>query len=437
MKRPLVIALLAAALTLVCLGIGAVLFFTFGVSIPTNNPFDVRNISSQLEESKTLKVDAKKLITLNVTDNAGDVTVTGADVETVQVKVIKTAYDSTQARADEEVKGIQYTIKQNGNAITIDYSLPKSVNFNNRINTIDFIITVPTKTQVTIDTNGDVTVSDVEGNTDLSTDFGSLNVENLTGGLTMDTNNGDIQAKSVDASGKDIKVDSSFGDITMEQITSREFTVTSSNGKLSFTNIRATGEVYTKSSFGDITFNNGSSASVQLEGSNGKIKITKFDVKQGLEIKNIFGDIRLTDVTASSYDLNSSNGDVTIDGVSGKLKAHTQFGDIEIVNASSVILDLDTNNGSIDFNGSLGDGPHTVKSEFGSVDLTLPSDVKLNVDLSTEFGKIKSDLPITLTVTETSGSVSNHDQLVGTINGGGDQLTVDTNNGNVTIHAGK
>jgi len=437
MKKPIVIALLASALTLVCLGIGAVLFFTFNGGLPTNNPFDVKNISSQLEENKTLKVDAKKPVTVDVTDDAGDVTVTGADVETVQVKVVKTAYDSTQARADEEVKGISYTIKQNGNAITIDYSLPKSVNFNNRINTVDFIITVPTKTEVTIDTNGDVSVSDVEGNADLTTDFGSLNVENITGSLSMDTNNGDIQAKSVDASGKDIKVDSSFGDVTIEQITGRDVTVTSTNGKLNLINVRATGEVYTKSSFGDITIDNGSSTSVQLESTNGKVNVTKFDVKEGLEIKNSFGDIRLTDVTASSYDLNGNNGDLTIDGVSGKLKAHTQFGDIDIINASSVILDLDTNNGSIDFNGSLGEGPHTVKSEFGSVDLTLPSDAKLDVDLSTEFGKIKSDLPVTLTVTETSGSVSNHSQIVGTINGGGDQLTVDTNNGSVTIHIGK
>lgn len=434
MKRPVVIVLLTVALTLVCLGIGAVIFFVANGGFPTNNPFDVRNISSSLEESKTLRVDADKSITLDVSDDAGNVTVTGAEVDTVQVKVIKTAYDSTQARADEEVKGIQYTITQNGNAITIKYSLPKSMNFNNQINTVDFIVTVPSETQVTIDTNGDVTVSDIKGSTDLSTDFGSLNVENIQGSLSMDTNNGDIQAKSVDTSGKDIKVDSSFGDITMEQITCHDLTVTASNGQLSFTNVRATSEIYTKSSFGDVTYENGSSTSLQLEGSNGKIKITKFDVKQGLEIKNSFGDIRLTDVTAGSYDLSDNNGDLTIDGVSGKLKAHTEFGGIEIVNASSVILDLDTNNGNIEFSGSLGEGPHMVKSEFGSVNLTLPADIKLNVDLSTEFGKIKSDLPITVTVTETSGSNSNHDQIVGTINGGGDLLTVDTNNGSVTIH---
>src|SRR6266536_4447242 len=102
MKRPIVITLLVIALALVCLGIGAVIFFTANGGFPTNNPFDVRNIPSQLEESKTLKVDAAKPLTLKVADDSGNVTVTGADIKTVQVKIIKIAYDSSQAREDQE-----------------------------------------------------------------------------------------------------------------------------------------------------------------------------------------------------------------------------------------------------------------------------------------------------------------------------------------------
>ena len=153
MKRPIVITLLVAALALVCVGIGAVVYFANGFQ--TNNPFDRLSISSVLEESKTLKVDAKKPITLNVVDNAGDVTVTGGDVETVQVKAVKTAYDSSQARADEEVKGVKYTIEQTGNVITLKYELPKSMNISNNVNTVDFVVTVPNEVTVDVkDNNG-------------------------------------------------------------------------------------------------------------------------------------------------------------------------------------------------------------------------------------------------------------------------------------------
>ncbi|HSK65414.1 MAG TPA: hypothetical protein VK888_00685, partial [Anaerolineales bacterium] len=71
--------------------------------------------------------------------------------------------------------------------------------------------------------------------------------------------------------------------------------------------------------------------------------------------------------------------------------------------------------------------------DFGAINLTLPADSKLDVDLSTGFGTIKSDLPITVTLTETSESSG--DEINGSINGGGDLLTVETSNGGVTLHA--
>ena len=92
-------------------------------------------------------------------------------------------------------------------------------------------------------------------------------------------------------------------------------------------------------------------------------------------------------------------------------------------NAQSVTLDLKTNSGKVQFSGSLGEGPHHVKSDFGEVNITLPADSKLNVDLKTDFGGISSDIPLTVTL---DGSTDKNHQ-VGTMNGGGDQLTVTTN----------
>jgi hypothetical protein len=160
MRRPVVISLLVIALTFVCLGIGAVIFFTANGGFVTNNPFDRRNISSEVEESKTLNVDTHKPLTLKVATAAGNVTITGAEVDTVQVKVVKTAYDSTQSRADEEVKGIKYTIEQTGGTITLKYELPKSMNFNNHVNTVDFVVTVPNEVTVDVNSNiGEVSVA--------------------------------------------------------------------------------------------------------------------------------------------------------------------------------------------------------------------------------------------------------------------------------------
>jgi DUF4097 and DUF4098 domain-containing protein YvlB len=122
-----------------------------------------------------------------------------------------------------------------------------------------------------------------------------------------------------------------------------------------------------------------------------------------------------------------------VDGAKNEIKAYTDFGNITIQNADSVTLDLKTNSGTIEFSGSLGEGPHLVNSDFGEISFALPADSKLNVDLKTDFGKISSDLPITVTLTESSNS--DKDQIAGSINGGGGTLTAATNSGNIKITA--
>ena len=434
MKRPVIIGLLIVALALVCVGIGSVIFFANGFNI--NNPFDVMNIPSVLEESKTLEVDAEKPVTLKVEDDAGAVTVTGADVDTVQVQVVKTAFDSSQARADAEVKTIKYTVTQNGNTITLKYAIPKSMNFRNQVNTVDFIVTVPNQTSVNVDTNlGEVSVSNVEGNVVTQNDFGEITLDNIEGAVSASTNSGAVTATSIKASGENIDLKSEFGAITLKKANGKDITLDTNSGSVKLDEVRASGKLTASTEFGDVSIDNGSADSLSVDTNSGGVSLTKLTVKKDIHVQDEFGGLELSQACAASYDLNTNSGEITIDGVKGKLAANTEFGGIEISNAESVTLDIRTNSGTINFDGSLGAGPHVVKSEFGAVELTLPADMKLNVDLRTEFGKIKSDLPISVVVTETTDS--NADQIVGTINGGGDQLTVETNNGSVTIHAGK
>ena len=225
MKRPLVIALLAIALAFVCLGIGAVIFFTAN-GFRTNNPFDRRNVPSMLEESKTLKVDTSKPLTLKVADAAGGVTVAGADVTTVQVKVVKTAYDSTQARADQEVKSIKYTIEQTGSTITLKYELPKSMNFSNKVNTVDFTVTVPNETAVNVDTsNGEVSVASTKGDVVIKNDFGDVILENIEGSLSVQTNSGEVNATSIMAGTENIDLHSDFGAVTLKKAGGKDITL--------------------------------------------------------------------------------------------------------------------------------------------------------------------------------------------------------------------
>jgi DUF4097 and DUF4098 domain-containing protein YvlB len=434
MKRPIVITLLIAALAFVCLGIGAVIFFTTNGGFSANNPLDRQNIASQLEESKTLNVAAGKPLTLKVANAAGNLTITGANVDTVQVKVVKTAYDSSQSRADEEVKGIRYTIEQTGTTITLKYELPKSMNFSNNVNTVDFDITLPNEVTVEVDGNmGEVNVAGTQGNVDIKNDFGDVTLEDIEGAVTVQTNSGEVNAISIAAGDENIDLRSEFGGITLKKADGNDILLDSNSGNISLSEVRATGDITTKTDFGNSSLENGSGDSLSVETNSGGVSLVKIRISQGIKVQDDFGEIELEQALASSYDLNTNSGSITVDGAKGKIKAHTDFGGIKIANAQSVTLDLKTKSGIVEFSGSLGAGPHIVDSDFGEIDLTLPADAKLDVDLSTDFGTVKSDLPITVTLNGSSNSEG--DQVVGSINGGGDEFTAQTSSGSVTIHA--
>ena len=434
MKRPFVIALLVIALAFVCLGIGAVVFFAANNGFPTNSPFDTRNISSVLEESKTLKVDAGKPITLDVTTDAGDVTITGGDVDSVQVKAVKTAYDSSQSRADQEVKTIKYTMEQTGNAITLKYELPKSMNFSNKVNTVDFIVTVPSETGVGVAGGfGEVSVSDVNGAVTIVNNFGEVTARDIQGELSVNTQSGTVDASSIDAGSKNIELSSGFGKVSLEKASGKEIRLNSKSGVLQMRDVRASGNVTMATDFGDASFDGGSAGPLEVTTQSGKVTLNTLDLRGGLTARSEFGEIRLEQVKASSYDLETNSGSVTADGVLGKVRAHSGFGSVTVTNADAVTLDLSTKSGPVSFEGSLGEGPHTLESDFGEISLTLPADSALNVDLKTNFGSIQSEIPITVTLT---GDLEKGHQT-GTMNEGGDPLTVETGSGSITIQASR
>ena len=199
--------------------------------------------------------------------------------------------------------------------------------------------------------------------------------------------------------------------------------------------VRATSDLTANTQFGDVAFENGSATSLSVENNGGAVSLFKLNIKNEIKVQDQFGNIKLNQALSSSYDLHTNSGAITIDGAEGDLKAYTDFGNIEIANAESVTLDVKTNSGSILFSGLLGAGPHHIKTDFGGIDLNLSGDAKLDVDLKTDFGSISSDIPITVTLNGDASSSGG--EIIGIINGGGDQLTVQTSSGSINIKAVK
>ena len=150
----------------------------------------------------------------------------------------------------------------------------------------------------------------------------------------------------------------------------------------------------------------------------------------------------------TSLVLRSVNGGaITVENISGSIDANHTNGGISITNVSGSVL-ANTTNGkvTVSLNKVSADKAMSFTSFNGTVDVTLPADVKANVMMKTNNGEIWSDFDIKLSasgkppVVEDSRSKNGRYKvhldraMYGAINGGGPEMQFVTYNGNILIH---
>lgn len=150
----------------------------------------------------------------------------------------------------------------------------------------------------------------------------------------------------------------------------------------------------------------------------------------------------------TSLVLRSVNGGaITVENISGSIDANHTNGGITITNVSGSVL-ANTTNGkvTVSLNKVSPDKAMSFTSFNGTVDVTLPADVKANVMMKTNNGEIWSDFDIKLNaggkppVVEDSRSTNGKYKvhldraMYGSINGGGPEMQFVTYNGSILIH---
>ena len=427
MKRPIVIALLIVALLFVGAGIMAVVFFSINTGFDRFS-FDANRVSATAEESKNYSSEG--VTKLEVQNDAGNIHITGGDVTQITVAASKTAWGMDEADANAAMQALKYTVKKSGNALVVTFEQSPQQVAKNRLDTIDFVITVPREITVYVNVKfGEIDLTGTEGNANLESAFGDITVENVKGALIVKTQSGSVLTKSISAGNQEITLESGFGELTLEKISASDLNVSSESGTIKLDDVRASNQMELFTQFGSVSFEKGSADKLTITTDSGKVELISLQISESINVIDKFGNISLEQVDAKSYDLDTDSGAIEVDGVSFNLKAHSGFGSIMIKNGENATIDLDTESGTVIYEGTLGDGPHKLNSNFGEIRLVIPADAALNVDLKTNFGKIKSVLPITITVT---GNVEG-DHFVGTINGGGGELTATTESGSISL----
>lgn len=155
------------------------------------------------------------------------------------------------------------------------------------------------------------------------------------------------------------------------------------------------------------------------------------------------GRVEVVDLHAPG-ELHSGNGKIVLEGVQGDIEASLGNGDISLENVEcsfdvhdgngNIVLsdakgsfDLSNGNGKIVFQGELISGSeNTFSIGNGPVTVELLGSPSVALDLETEDGEVKSDLPVTV-------QEKTKHRLVGTIGEGEASLNVRAGSGDITI----
>ncbi len=174
---------------------------------------------------------------------------------------------------------------------------------------------------------------------------------------------------------------------------------------------------------------------VELSAVNGHITIHTKD--GGIKATQLSGRIALSTsdggITADGLKgdtwLRTNDGAIGAAGVDGKLDASTSDGSIRAEGRFDA-LDIKSGDGAVAARAARGSkmvSAWKVETKDGSIQLTIPTDLQADLDVSAKGGHVSVDVPVTVQ------GVNSKSQIRGTFNGGGPLLTVRSADGSIHL----
>jgi DUF4097 and DUF4098 domain-containing protein YvlB len=149
--------------------------------------------------------------------------------------------------------------------------------------------------------------------------------------------------------------------------------------------------------------------SVECESSYGSIKIA--DIKGDIKADTSYGSVN-TDNTNGSMELNTSYGGIHCEAItSDEIRVRSSYGDIDIVSSALCPAELTAK----------------ARTSYGNIDFVVPAGFGGEVEMSTSYGSIKTELAITI-----KGELSKK-RITGTIGEGDGRLELETSYGSIKI----
>jgi hypothetical protein len=262
----------------------------------------------------------------------GNITVEGADVSGVKVRVYIRASDYNAKLSDSEIRERlekDYTLKLavEGDVLVLQAKNRNSVNWKKGLS-ISFAVTVPRSTSNDLTTSGgNIVLNGVEGVQDFVTSGGNLVVQKVKGRIKGTTSGGNITAEGLsdnielvtsggnvnaeDCRGT-IKLVTSGGNLSLEDLNGT-ITASTSGGNVNGEEIR--GEIQAGTSGGNVDLEK-LYGSVKAGTSGGSLRVSLVEVGKYVKLSNSGGNIDLELPAGKGYDLDIRGSKIKTEALS-------------------------------------------------------------------------------------------------------------------------
>ena len=178
----------------------------------------------------------------------------------------------------------------------------------------------------------------------------------------------------------------------------------------------------------------------------GGIEVTEANNVVTVSAETLFGggDIQIQVPVETSVMVNTLNNGVSVENISGEIEVESVNGGVSVTNSSGSVV-ATSMNGKVTVNlDKVAPGKAmSFSSMNGTIDVTLPADIKANLKMKVDNGDVYTDFDVKVTndtfdTTQSSNGrgvrVRGNRTTYGTINGGGPEMQFTTFNGRILIH---
>ncbi|MFZ3213332.1 MAG: DUF4097 family beta strand repeat-containing protein [Terriglobales bacterium] len=318
---------------------------------------------------------------LRVVSDRGEVHLISWDQNTIKVGVQKKVIAESQSDADKVNAATRPTITVVGDQVTVNANTASG---NHRVET-NLEIYLPRKAAADIATaHGKVEVHDRTGDLKISNSHGDVELGGIQGNVSINMRGGSLRAEDVRG---DLSLDGRLSDVAIENVQG---------------SVRLTGDYFGTTRLAKIT------NTVHFLSSRTDMEMAKLD-----------GDLVL------------DSGDLRVSSLAGPTRVVTRSKDIRLDDFTGN-LHIEDNNSDIELTpGKLPLGNIQIANRRGRIHLVLPANAAFQLEAHTTQGDISSDFSGVNVESHARGA-----QATGAIGGGGPQIQLSTDRGDIEIRKG-